>query len=142
VLPPLSTLLQLRTAWIPFQLAVEDIQSQKLGVIVVVYNLGGFPKGGNDWEKSRRRLSQVVKSMPIRFDAFLPCFDDIIWDAFVRYFSFMVSRFLRVRFRPLSGKKTATENYQSGYRLIATRLRFAIFKQQFINSKRSVNGIP
>mmetsp|Transcript_1523 Transcript_1523/g.3774 ORF Transcript_1523/g.3774 Transcript_1523/m.3774 type:complete len:349 (-) Transcript_1523:171-1217(-) len=95
---------QLRTTWYLFHLAVEDPMSQKRGVIVVVYNLGGFPKHGNDWEKSRR-LAQMLRSLPIRIDAFFVCFDDAMWSTVVEGFSFMVTRFLRVRFRPLSGSR-------------------------------------
>ncbi|KAL7555250.1 hypothetical protein ACHAWF_018908 [Thalassiosira exigua] len=39
----------------------EDVQ--KLGVVNVVYNLGGFPKNGMDYEKSRR-LAGLFKPFP------------------------------------------------------------------------------
>ena len=76
---------------------------QKLGVVNVVYNIGGFPEHGMDYEKSRR-LSKIFRGMPIRFDSFLVCLDEAPWQNVVEVFSLMVGKLLRVRMRALLGK--------------------------------------
>lgn len=80
--------------------ASEDVQ--KLGVANVVYNLGGYPEGGMDYEKSRR-LARLIKAIPIRFCSFYPCIDTKAWEIVVDAFSFIVSKFLRFRLRAIKG---------------------------------------
>ena len=81
----------------------QEESVQQLGVINIVYNVGGFPKGGMDYEKSRR-LSKVFRGVPVRFNSFLVCIDDSPWLNVVEVFSLMVNKFLRIRMRTIRGK--------------------------------------
>jgi hypothetical protein len=49
----------------------DDVCVQKRGVVHVVYN-HAFPKGGMDYEKSRR-LAKLFQAVPIRFPTFWVC---------------------------------------------------------------------
>ena len=80
----------------------EDVQ--KLGVGNVVYNNGGFPNGGMDYEKSRR-FSRLLKAVLLRLNNFYVCIDDKPWLTVVETFAVMITRFLRVRLRMLRGKR-------------------------------------
>jgi hypothetical protein len=80
-----------------------DAEAQKLGVVVVVYNLGGFPSSGMDHEKSRL-VAKLLTGIPIRVNSYLLCFDDVAWVNIYDAFSDMVSPFLRIRLRSMSGK--------------------------------------
>ena len=79
----------------------EDVQ--KLGVTNLVYNLGGFPEGGMDYEKSRM-LSKIFRAVPVRFAAFFVCIDSAPWLTVIEAFSMFVSKFLRVRMRTVMGE--------------------------------------
>jgi hypothetical protein len=81
--------------------------AQKQGVVSVVYNNGGFPKGGMDYEKSRR-TARLFQGIPIRMDSFLVCLDENPWLNVVDAFSVIVSKYVRIRMRTLPGKYTAT----------------------------------
>ena len=81
----------------------QEESVQQLGVINIVYNVGGFPKNGMDYEKSRR-LSKVFRGVPVRFNSFLVCIDDSPWLNVVEVFSLMVNKFLRIRMRTIRGK--------------------------------------
>ena len=48
---------------------------QKLGVSNVVYNVGGFPRQGMDYEKSRR-FAHLFRSIPVRYNNFYVCLDE------------------------------------------------------------------
>ena len=76
---------------------------QKRGVINVVYNNGGYPEGGMDYEKSRR-FAKIIRSIPMRFDSFFVCLYEAPWINVVEAFSVMVDKFLRVRMRVLFGE--------------------------------------
>jgi len=78
----------------------EDVQ--KLGVTNIVYNNGGFPRQGMDYEKSRR-ISHLFQSIPVRFNNFYVCLDDKPWLTVVETFAVMITRFLRVRLRMIKG---------------------------------------
>mmetsp|Transcript_12572 Transcript_12572/g.18847 ORF Transcript_12572/g.18847 Transcript_12572/m.18847 type:complete len:379 (-) Transcript_12572:83-1219(-) len=80
--------------------ASEDVQ--KLGVVNVVYNLGGMPRSGIDYEKSRR-LAKLFKAIPVRFCSFYPCIDTKFWTIVVETFSVIINRFLLMRFRIIEG---------------------------------------
>ena len=49
----------------------NDVNVQKRGVVHVVYN-HAYPKGGMDFEKSRR-LAKLFQAVPIRFPTFWVC---------------------------------------------------------------------
>ena len=87
-----------------FNKVSEDESVQKLGVVNVVYNIGGFPEGGMDYEKSRR-FSSIIKCSPIRFDSFFVALDTKAWMVVVETFSVMVSKYLRVRMRAIQGRR-------------------------------------
>jgi hypothetical protein len=95
--------LQLRTLWYIFNVISHDEVCQKRGVVSVVYNNGGFPKGGMDYEKSRR-FGLLVRGIPIRMDSILVCLDESLWLNVVDAFSVIVSKHLRIRMRTLPGK--------------------------------------
>lgn len=92
----------LRTVWYLADWMSHDESVQQLGVVNVVYNIGGFPEGGMDYEKSRR-LSYLFRGLPVRFDSFIVCLDESPWLNVVEIFSFMVSKFIRVRMRTVQG---------------------------------------
>ena len=93
----------LRTAWYIFNKISQDETCQKSGIVNVVYNNGGFPDNGMDYEKSRR-ISGIFKAIPIRFDSFLVCLDDSPWLTVVDTFSIIVNKFIRLRLRAIPGK--------------------------------------
>jgi hypothetical protein len=93
----------LRTVWYLANSISNNESVQRLGVVNVVYNNGGFPKDGMDYEKSRR-LAQIFKAIPIRFDSFFVCLDETPWLNVVDAFSFLVHKFIRVRMRIVQGR--------------------------------------
>ena len=94
----------LRAYWyMTNRIATQDETVQQLGVVNVVYNNGGFPPGGMDYEKSRR-LAQIFRGNPVRFDSFIVCLDDSPWLSVVEAFSFLVGKYIRVRMRAIQGK--------------------------------------
>ena len=64
----------------------QEEHVQKLGVVNVVYNVGGFPKHGMDYEKSRR-LARLFRAIPVRFDSFYVCLDESAWFTVVDTFA-------------------------------------------------------
>lgn len=92
----------LRVMWYLMNALSHDAKVQKLGAVNVVYNVGGFPEKGMDYEKSRL-VSRLMRGIPIRFDSFIVCLDEAPWLAVVEAFSFMVGKFIRVRMRALLG---------------------------------------
>jgi hypothetical protein len=93
---------QVRAVWYLINLISQHESVQKLGVVSVVYNLGGFPESGMDYEKSRR-FSKACRAVPIRFVSLLVCLDDAAWLNAVEVFSLMVNKFLRIRMRSIIG---------------------------------------
>lgn len=80
----------------------ESEEVQKLGVSNLVYNNGGFPRQGMDYEKSRR-LSYAFQAIPVRYNTFYVCLDDTPWLTVVETFAVLITRYLRVRLRMLRG---------------------------------------
>mmetsp|Transcript_41548 Transcript_41548/g.100034 ORF Transcript_41548/g.100034 Transcript_41548/m.100034 type:complete len:384 (-) Transcript_41548:352-1503(-) len=95
----------LRVTWYIFNKLALNPENQKLGIVNLVYNNGGFPEGGMDYEKSRR-FGKVIKSMPLRVDGMFVCLDEAPWLAVVEAFSMMINKFLRIRLRALPGSHT------------------------------------
>ena len=82
----MHALKQLRTFWyVAYNISHEE-SVQKLGVVNVVYNVGGFPKHGMDYEKSRR-LARLFRAIPVRFDSFYVCLDEGAWVTVVETFA-------------------------------------------------------
>ena len=81
----------------------ESEEVQKLGVSNIVYNVGGFPRQGMDYEKSRR-LAYAFRAVPVRYNNFYVCLDDKPWLTVVETFAVMITRFLRVRLRMIRGR--------------------------------------
>lgn len=94
----------LRAYWYLTNKISETEEVQKLGISNVVYNNGGFPRQGMDYEKSRR-IAQMMRSAPLRFNNFYVCLDDKPWLTVVETFAIMMTRFLRVRLRMLRGTR-------------------------------------
>jgi len=92
----------LRAFWYVMNVISESEDVQKLGVVNVVYNLGGMPRSGIDYEKSRR-LAKLFKAIPVRFCAFYPCIDNSFWSVAVKTFSVIISKYLLMRFRIIKG---------------------------------------
>lgn len=92
----------LRVFWYVMNLISLKEDVQKLGVVNVVYNVGGFPNHGMDYEKSRR-LARLFRAIPVRFNGFYPCVDEMAWVVVVETFAVMISRFLRIRLRIITG---------------------------------------
>jgi len=94
----------LRSFWYVANVISRNEDVQKLGIVNVEYNLGGFPKHGMDYEKSRR-FAKLFRAVPIRFNSFYPCLDEIAWITVVETFSVMISRFLRIRLGVITGNR-------------------------------------
>mmetsp|Transcript_13215 Transcript_13215/g.23626 ORF Transcript_13215/g.23626 Transcript_13215/m.23626 type:complete len:382 (-) Transcript_13215:433-1578(-) len=92
----------LRSLWYVFNAISSSEDVQKLGVTNVVYNLGGFPKNGMDYEKTRR-VARLIKTFPVRFCSFYPCINSRAWALVVDTFSVMSSMYLRFRLRVIKG---------------------------------------
>ena len=92
----------LRSFWYVANVLSTSEDVQKLGVANVVFNLGGFPKHGMDYEKSRR-LAGLFKAIPLRFCSFYPCIDTRAWAVVVDTFSVITSKYLSVRLRVIKG---------------------------------------
>jgi hypothetical protein len=92
----------LRSFWYVMNVISTSEDVQKLGVVNVVYNLGGIPRSGIDYEKSRR-LSNLIKSIPVRFCSFYPCIDTKFWAIVVETFSVIINKYLLMRFRIIKG---------------------------------------
>lgn len=92
----------LRTVWYIYNVISHDEMCQKRGVVSVVFNNGGFPNGGMDYEKSRR-TARLFRALPVRMDSFLVCLDERPWLTVVDAFSVIVSKHLRIRMRALPG---------------------------------------
>ena len=82
---------------------LESTRNQKLGLVSISYQVGGgYPEGGYDYELTRR-VSQLTKSLPIRFAAVYVCFNDSIWKTVADFIAHVVSPILRVRLRSIQG---------------------------------------
>ena len=92
----------IRSFWYVMNVISVSEDVQKLGVVNVVYNLGGLPRSGIDYEKSRR-LAKLFKAIPVRFCSFYPCIDTNFWKIVVETFSVIINRFLLMRFRIIEG---------------------------------------
>ena len=77
---------QLRSFWYVANTLSMDEKVQKLGVVNVVYNVGGFPKHGMDYEKSRW-LSRLFRAIPLRFNSFYVLLDESAWVTVVETFA-------------------------------------------------------
>ena len=88
--------------WYVSNIISEDEDVQKLGVVNVVYNVGGYVDQSFDYEKSRR-VSRIFCAIPLRFASFFVCLDEGAWMTVVDAFSFMISKYLRIRLRVILG---------------------------------------
>ena len=107
----------LRSFWYIMNVISRCEDVQKLGVVNVVYNLGGMPHKGMDYEKSRR-LAKLFKAIPVRFCSFYPCIDTKFWSVVVKTFSIIINRYLLMRFKIIKGDHEEGEFIQ---------MRFASF---------------
>ena len=92
----------LKVLWYVSNIISEDEDVQKLGVVNVVYNVGGWVEKNFDYEKSRR-VSRIFRAIPLRFASFFVCLDEGAWMTVVDAFSFMISKYLRIRLRVILG---------------------------------------
>ena len=92
----------LKVLWYVSNAISEDEDVQKLGVVNVVYNVGGWVEHSFDYEKSRR-VSRLFRAIPLRFASFFVCLDEGAWMTVVDAFSFMISKYLRIRLRVILG---------------------------------------
>lgn len=92
----------LKVLWYVSNVISEDEDVQKLGVVNVVYNVGGWVEHSFDYEKSRR-VSRSFRAIPLRFASFFVCLDEGAWMTVVDAFSFMISKYLRIRLRVIIG---------------------------------------
>lgn len=92
----------LRSFWYVANKLSQEEEVQKRGIANVVYNVGGFPEHGMDYEKSRR-IALLFRAIPVRMTTFFPCVDDVAWVTVVETFSVLISRFLRIRLRVITG---------------------------------------
>mmetsp|Transcript_44021 Transcript_44021/g.106748 ORF Transcript_44021/g.106748 Transcript_44021/m.106748 type:complete len:427 (+) Transcript_44021:249-1529(+) len=94
----------LKTFWYLTNVLSRDEDVQRFGIVNVVYNNGGFPENGMDYEKSRR-LARLFKAIPVRFSSFLVCIDEGPWLTVVDTFSIIVDKFIRIRLRAILGSR-------------------------------------
>lgn len=92
----------LKALWYVTNAISKDEDVQKLGVVNVVYNVGGWVEHSFDYEKSRR-VSRIFRAIPLRFASFFVCLDEGAWMTVVDTFSFMISKYLRIRLRVILG---------------------------------------
>ena len=92
----------LKVLWYVTNAISKDEDVQKLGVVNVVYNVGGWVEHSFDYEKSRR-VSRIFRAIPLRFASFFVCLDEGAWMTVVDAFSFMISKYLRIRLRVILG---------------------------------------
>ena len=92
----------MKVLWYVSHVISEDEDVQKLGVVNVVYNVGGGVEQCFDFEKSRR-VSRIFRAKTLRFASFFVCLDEGAWMTVVDAFSFMISKYLRVRLRIILG---------------------------------------
>ena len=100
--------IQLRAMWYLSMCIIESEKVQKLGVVSVSYQVGGYPDGGYDFELTRR-VSSLVKVVPVRFVAIYVCYSETPWQKVADLISHMVSPMLRVRLRSVQGKINVLE---------------------------------
>lgn len=94
--------LQLRSFFYSGQCAAESELFQKVGFISVSYQVGGYPKGGYDFELTRK-VSALVRGLPIRFVAIYVCYSASPWQRVADLISHLVEPLLRVRLRSVPG---------------------------------------
>jgi hypothetical protein len=82
---------------------IESEKVQKLGVVSISYQVGGYPEGGYDFELTRK-VSSLVKVIPLRFVAIYVCYSETPWQRVADLISHMVSPILRVRLRSIQGE--------------------------------------
>jgi len=75
---------------------------QRLGIISVSYQVGHKYQGGYDYELTRK-VSTLVRALPMRFVAIYLCYSSTPWRRVADLISHLVSPFLRVRLRSVQG---------------------------------------
>jgi hypothetical protein len=109
----LAPLLQLRAFFYVSQCATNIEHFQKVGFVSVSYQVGGYPKGGYDFELTRN-VGQLVKVMPMRFVAIYLCYSTSAWARVADLISHLLTPLLRVRLRSIPGS-----NQECLYKLMA-----------------------
>ena len=71
----------------------------------ISYQVGGYPKGGYDFELTRK-VSALVRGTPLRFVAIYVCYSASPWQRVADLISHLVEPILRVRLRSVMGKST------------------------------------
>jgi hypothetical protein len=95
--------IQLRAMWYLSMCITESEKVQKLGVVSISYQVGGYPEGGYDFELTRK-VSTLIKVVPVRFVAIYLCYSETPWQRVADLISHMVSPILRVRLRSIQGE--------------------------------------
>ena len=90
----------LRALWVLSSIALEDIETEKNGVVFVKYDIGGAPDRSND--ALRRRMSEwgsVLKALPLRITSMHWCVQNQVLqeDAYLSALMLGGSIFVRVR---------------------------------------------
>ena len=81
--------------------SLEDEQLQKLGVVSISYQVGPLNKE-YDYELTRK-VSKLVKCMPLRFVAVYLCYSESRWKNVAELISRLLSPILKVRLRSIQG---------------------------------------
>jgi hypothetical protein len=71
-------------------------------LVSVSYQVGGYPQGAYDFELTRK-ISALVRGMPLRFVAIYLCYSASPWVHVADLISHLVSPFMRVRLRSVEG---------------------------------------
>jgi hypothetical protein len=80
----------------------ENEHYQKVGFVSISYQVGDYPEGGYDFELTRK-VSTLVRCIPIRFSAIYLCYSLSPWKRVADLISHLLTPLLRVRLRSVQG---------------------------------------
>lgn len=81
--------------------ATEDIETQKLGIVGIAYNVGPYSRSDRQavWKNAK-----LCASLPLRFSAMHYCYDDPSKGTLLNVAMFVFGRHIRMRCRTHCGK--------------------------------------
>ena len=83
--------------------AAENENSQRVGIVRIAYFHQSYPRGGPDNEFIRV-VTSMIETVPIRSSALYLIAGSNLWANSVEFMLFVLSPFVRVRTRVISGK--------------------------------------
>ena len=96
----------------------EDLETQRKGIVSVVYAIGATPLMQQANLRNREHMAvsmpKVMMSIPVRVEAIHLCHSSLLWEPLFSIMKFSMSPFVRVRTRTHCGKLLLLKYYQ-GY---------------------------